>query len=124
MSEEKDFEEADKQLKKEEEKKEVGKIINLNVQENLSNKDKVNIGIPQLNKERVAQVQQAMIYFLLDLKRTLTSAKDVVTKIGFQHLAVTLETSIRDIDVYLNQYDEDKQKEAQQKVNKNAEQKL
>ena len=60
-------------------------------------------------KEQVETVEKSMVLFLLDLQKTLMKAKEIVDKIGFTHLGVTLQSSITDIDVYLKQYKIDKE---------------
>lgn len=61
-------------------------------------------------KEEIKTVEQSLVLFLLDLKKTLKSAQAVVNKIGFVHLGVTLQSSISDIDVYLDEYNKGKEK--------------
>lgn len=62
-------------------------------------------------KAEIETVQKSLVLFLLDLQKTLKSAKDIVEKIGFNHLGVTLQSSISDIDLYLNDYKKDLEKE-------------
>jgi len=66
--------------------------------------------VKQPTKAEIETVEQSLVQFVTDLQRTLNQAKDIVSKLGFEHLAITLQSSISDIDVYLKEYKKQKEK--------------
>jgi 3-dehydroquinate dehydratase len=66
--------------------------------------------VKQPTKAEIETVEQSLVQFVTDLQRTLKQAQDIVNKLGFSHLGVTLQSSISDIDIYLKEYKKQKDK--------------
>jgi hypothetical protein len=92
----------------EDEKKPEGKHLELNLSDKVSVSE---VPTKKLTKSDLEKIEQSMIFFLNNLQKTLKSAKDVVKRMGFQHLSVSLQSSIDTIQVYLDQYELEKKKE-------------
>jgi len=60
-------------------------------------------------KEQIENMEQSLIRFLLDLRKTADSAKEIVNKIGFTHLGNSLDCVIGDINIYLDEYKKGKE---------------
>lgn len=66
--------------------------------------------VKQPTKAEIATVEQSLVQFVTDLQTTLKKAQSIVNKLGFEHLGVTLQSSISDIDIYLKEYKKQKEK--------------
>lgn len=79
----------------------------IKIKDTVGIKDKTSMGEGP-TKEQIESVEKQLVLFLLDLKKTCISARDVVNKVGFTHLGNSLNSCVNDIQIYLDEYEQQK----------------